>query len=154
MKGKEEVINLLNELLADELTAINQYIVHAEMCANWGLSKLYQEFKKRAIDEMRHAEKFIERILFLEGRPVVSKLNEIHVGETVEKQLRNDLSAELEAVKQYNEAIALATRLGDNGTKDIFEEVLADEERHVDELETELEKIAHMGLENYLTTKV
>ncbi len=150
MKGHDEVIQLLNDLLADELTAIHQYILHAEMCEDWGYSKLHDAARKRAMDEMKHAEKLIERILFLEGRPIVGNLKEIHIGDSVPKQLESDFQAEQGAVKAYNKAIAFVTEKGDHGTKDLLESILADEEAHLDWLETQLHLIEAMGLENYL----
>ncbi len=150
MKGYEEVINLLNDLLSDELTAVHQYILHAEMCADWGYGKLHDVIRKRAIDEMKHAEKLIERILFLEGKPMMGNLKEIHIGETVPKILESDLHAEQGAVKAYNRAIAFVTEKGDHGTKELLESILADEEAHLDWLETQLHLIEAMGLENYL----
>ena len=154
MKGQPEVITTLNELLADELTAINQYILHAEMCEDWGYDKLHEAIEKRAIVEMRHAEKLIGRILYLEGIPIVSKLNEIKIGEDVLKQFNNDLRAELDAVKAYNAAVALTSELGDNGTKVMVESILTDEEDHVDWIEAQLDQIEQMGYERYLNNQV
>jgi bacterioferritin len=154
MKGQPEVITTLNELLADELTAINQYILHAEMCEDWGYDKLHEAIEKRAIVEMRHAEKLIGRILYLEGMPIVSKLNEIKIGEDVLKQFNNDLRAELDAVKAYNAAVAQTSELGDNGTKVMVESILTDEEDHVDWIEEQLDQIEQMGYERYLNNQV
>lgn len=154
MKGKEQVIEALNELLADELTAINQYIVHSEMCANWGYQELHEAIEKRAITEMRHAEKLIGRIIFLEGVPIVSKLNPLHIGGDVETQLRNDLASEIGAVKMYNDGIRLAVEQSDNGTRALLEGILHDEEEHVDWLEAQLDQIAQMGIQNYLVEQV
>lgn len=150
MKGNEKILQRLNELLADELTAINQYIVHSEMCANWGYEKLHEANEKRAIDEMRHAEKLIGRIIFLEGKPIVSQLNKIHIGEDVEKQLKSDWEAESGAIKMYNDSIRLAVELGDNGSRDLLEEILEDEENHIDWIEAQLDQIDQMGLQVYL----
>jgi len=150
MKGSAKIIELLNSLLAEELTAINQYIVHSEMCANWGYPKLHEAIEKRAITEMKHAERLIERILFLEGRPIVSTLNPIHIGDNVEVQLRNDLQAEYEAIKGYNDGIRIAVEEGDNGTKMLIESLLQDEEAHADWIEMQLTLIEQMGLQNYL----
>jgi bacterioferritin len=150
MKGNEKIINILNGFLADELTAINQYIVHSEMCDNWGYAKLHDAVEKRAIEEMKHAEVLIARILFLEGRPIVSGLNKIDIGATVDAQLRNDLDAELGAVKAYNDGIRLCLELGDNGTRELIDANLHDEEVHIDWLEAQLDQIAQMGLPNYL----
>ena len=132
MKGNDKVIEKLNSLLAEELTAINQYMVHSEMCANWGYEYLHEKIEKRAIEEMKHAEKLIARIVFLEGTPTVSKLNAIHIGADIQKQLQNDLAAEMVAVKGYNEAIHLADEVDDAATRTMLEEILRDEDRHVD----------------------
>ena len=153
MKGNEKLLKTLNALLADELTAINQYMVHAEMCESWGYSKLHEAIQARAITEMKHAEKLIGRILFLEGRPVVSKLNDIHIGDDVSKMMANDLAAEMRAVKSYNAAIKLATEVADNATKEILDGILGDEDGHVDEIEEQRDQIEQMGLAIYLSTK-
>jgi len=150
MKGQDAIVGTLNDLLADELTAINQYMVHSEMCADWGYDKLHEAVEKRAIVEMKHAEHLIGRILFLEGRPTVSKLNKISIGADVEAQFRNDLVAELSAVASYNAAVKQAAELVDNGTRDLLQSTLNDEEAHVDWLEAQLEQIAQMGIQNYL----
>ncbi|HWQ04008.1 MAG TPA: bacterioferritin [Longilinea sp.] len=154
MKGIEKILNTLNDQLADELTAVNQYIVHSEMCANWGLEKLHDAVEKRAIEEMKHAEILIARILFLEGRPVVSKLNPMHIGGEVAEQLQNDYLSEQGAVKSYNAAVQQAASLGDNGTRTLFESILKDEEEHIDWLEAQLDQIRLMGSENYLAQQV
>ncbi|MCS7011239.1 MAG: bacterioferritin [Anaerolineales bacterium] len=154
MQGKPEILEVLNMLLADELTAINQYIVHSEMCANWGYERLHEFSEKRAIDEMKHAEKLIARILFLEGRPIVSRLNPMHIGETVEMQLRHDLESETAAIRAYNDAIRKCADLGDNGTRELLEEILEDEEEHLDRLEAQLEQIAQMGIQIYLAEQL
>jgi bacterioferritin len=154
MKGNQEILDNLNVLLAEELTAINQYILHGEMCDDWGYGVLHEVIEKRAIQEMKHAEKLIERILFLEGMPIVSKLNDIHIGSTVEKQLNNDSIAEQEAIKLYNESVALTTKLGDNGTKILVESILTDEEEHLDWIEEQLDQIDQMGLQNYLNNQI
>lgn len=153
MKGNEKLLKALNGLLADELTAINQYIVHAEMCASWGYTKLHDSIRARAVTEMKHAEKLIERILFLEGKPVVSKLNDIHIGDDVPKMMANDLAAEMTAVKGYNAAIKLAAEVSDNATKEILDGILGDEDGHVDEVEEQRDQIEQMGLAIYLSTK-
>ncbi|NLX70953.1 MAG: bacterioferritin [Clostridiales bacterium] len=154
MQGNPKLIETLNALLADELAAINQYIVHAEMCEDWGYDKLHESFEKRAIKEMIHAEKLIGRILFLGGKPIVSELSNIHIGEDVPKQIEYDLAAEERAVKAYNDAIALATEVGDNATKDILVQILNDEDSHVDELEELMDQIEQMGLPIFLATQV
>lgn len=150
MKGNEKVIALLNDFLADELTAINQYIVHSEMCDNWGYGKLHDAIEKRAIEEMKHAEKLIARILFLEGTPVVSELKKMNIGAKVDLQLKNDRTAEAEAIKAYNEGIRLCLELGDNGTRELIDANLKDEETHIDWLEAQIDQIEQMGLQNYL----
>jgi len=154
MKGDDKVISKLNELLADELTAISQYMVHSEMCANWAYDKLHEAVEKRAIDEMRHAEELIGRILYLEGLPVVSKLNKIHIGAEVPKQLANDWTAEEGAIRSYNDGIRQAVELGDNGTRELLEGILKDEEAHIDWIEAQLDQIKHMGLAIYLAEQV
>ena len=153
MKGNDRIIETLNVLLADELTAINQYMVHSEMCANWGYDKLHEAFEKQAIDEMKHAEMLIGRILFLEGTPTVSKLQPMKVGATVEEMLMADQDAELGAIKAYNATIAAAVAHGDNGTRELVAKILLDEERHVDWAEMQRELIKQMGLQNYLATR-
>ena len=154
MKGNEKLIAALNGLLADELTAINQYVVHAEMAENWGYGKLKKYVGGRSITEMKHAEKLIERILFLEGIPVVSKLNKINIGAEVPKQLSFDLAAEMTAVKQYNAAITLATEVGDYATREILEAILADEDSHVNAIEEKLDQITQMGIQLFLSTQM
>lgn len=150
MKGNDKIISILNAFLADELTAISQYMVHSEMCANWEYEKLHQAVEKRAIDEMKHAEKLIGRIIFLEGTPTVSKLNKISIGPNVEEQIRNDRAAEDGAIQPYNDGIRLCLELGDNGTRELIDSNLKDEERHIDWLEAQLDQIGQMGLQNYL----
>jgi bacterioferritin len=154
MKGNQEIIDALNEALAEELTSINQYILHAEMCEDWGYSKLHEVVEKRAIVEMKHAEKLIGRILFLEGQPIVSKLEDFHIGSTVKKQIENDRMAEFEAIKLYNKIVALTTKLGDNGTKVLVESILTDEEDHIDLLEEQLDQMEQMGYEFFLNQQV
>lgn len=150
MKGNEKVIATLNDLLSDELTAVNQYMVHAGMDENWGYEKLHDAVEKRAITEMKHAESLIDRLLFLEGVPIVSNLKKINIGAKVETQLAHDLDAEIDAVKGYNAGIKLAVEVGDNGTRELFESILKDEEEHVDWLEAQLDQIAQMGISDYL----
>jgi bacterioferritin len=154
MKGNEKIIEKLNDLLADELTAINQYMVHSEMCANWMYDRLHKADEKRAIDEMKHAEKLIARILFLEGKPTVSILKEIRIGAEVEAQHNNDWDAENGAIKSYNEGIKLAVQLGDNGTRELLEAILKDEENHIDWIEAQLDQIKQMGVQNYLVEQI
>jgi bacterioferritin len=153
MKGNAKVIQILNERLAEELTAISQYMVHSEMCASWGFGKLHEAIEKQAIDEMKHAESLIGRILFLEGSPTVSKLNRMTIGSTVEEMVSADESAEVDAVKAYNESIAAAAAEGDHATAEMLKKILLDEERHVDWGETQRELIKQMGLQNYLATQ-
>ncbi len=154
MRGNEKIIEKLNDLLADELTAINQYMVHAEMCDNWKLEVLHKIDEKRAIDEMKHAEKLIARILFLEGRPIVSNLKKISIGAEVELQHKNDVALEYGAVKSYNDGIRLAVQLEDNGTRELLEAILKDEEDHVDLLEAQLDQIKQMGIQTYLSEQI
>lgn len=153
MKGNEKLIAELNSLLAEELTAINQYMVHTEMLENWGYGKLKENFWKRAMVEMKHAEKLIERILFLEGQPIVSELRKITIGQEVPKMIANDVGLEYSAVKQYNAAVKLAVEVGDNATKDLLEDILKDEDEHVDELEEYVDQLGQMGLQLFLSTK-
>jgi len=153
MKGNNKLIGTLNSLLADELTAVNQYIVHSEMCKNWGYDKLHEYFEKRAIDEMKHAEKLIERILFLEGIPIVGKLKEVKIGAEVPKQLANDNAAETDAIKAYNSAIKLAGDVDDFATREILEDILNDEDRHLDEIEELQDQIEQMTLQIFLSTQ-
>lgn len=154
MRGNQKLIETLNALLADELAAINQYIVHAEMCEDWGYGKLHEGFEKRALDEMRHAEKLIGRILFLGGTPIVSELSSIHIGKDVPKQVEYDRASEEGAIKAYNDAIALAGEVRDHATRDILIEILNDEDRHIDELEELLDQIEQMTLPMFLATQV
>jgi bacterioferritin len=154
MQGHEKVITTLNELLSMELAAINQYMVHSEMCEDWGYQKLHGRDETRAIEEMKHAERLIGRILFLEGMPVVNELAPIHVGEDIETQHKNDWQAEREAITAYNEAITLARELNDNGTEELLESILTDEEEHIDWLEAQLEQIEQVGLQNYLLEQI
>jgi bacterioferritin len=154
MKGNQKLIETLNSLLADELTAINQYMVHSEMCASWGYEKLHQQIEKRAIVEMKHAEKLIGRILFLEGLPVVSNLKEMHIGSDIPKQLANDHAAEEGAIAAYNAAIKQAGELNDFATREVLERILNDEDRHIDEIEELQDQVSHMTLPIFLTTQV
>jgi len=154
MKGNQKLIDTLNELLADELTAISQYMVHSEMCDNWGYSKLHEAIEKQAIDEMHHAEWLIQRILFLEGTPVVSKLREMKIGKSVLDFINNDQEAEADAIKAYNKAIALAREVNDESTAELLIKILKMEEGHVDWAETQRAQIEQMGLESYLSNQV
>jgi bacterioferritin len=154
MRGNETVLAFLNEALKAELTAINQYFLHSEMCENWGYKRLAAYGKKESIDEMKHAEALIERLLFLEGTPVMHELFPLHIGADVKAQLENDLALELDAVPRLNRAIKAATEAGDNGSRDLFEKILTDEEGHVDFLEAQLHVIAEVGLQNYLAEQM
>jgi bacterioferritin len=154
MKGNPKLIATLNDLLADELTAINQYMVHSEMAHNWGYEKLHQHFEKRAIDEMKHAETLIGRILFLEGTPTVSKYNKMSIGADVPKQLAGDRGLEMGAVKSYNEAIILAGEVKDYATREILEKILKDEDRHIDQIEELQDQIQQMSLQIFLSIQV
>jgi len=153
MKGNEELIKVLNSLLADELTAINQYVVHAEMCENWGYGKLHKAIWKQAMDEMHHAEWLIERIIFLDGAPTVSKLNAIKIGKTVMEMIKNDNGDELDAVKAYNSAIKLGREVDDQGSVELLTKILKMEEGHVDWAEMQRAQIEQMGMENYLVNQ-
>jgi bacterioferritin len=154
MKGNATVLKVLNELLADELTAINQYMVHSEMCDNWGYGKLHEAIEKRAVDEMHHAESLMGRIIFLEGAPTVSKLKPIAIGQSVKEMVTNDHESEKGAVKGYNDAIRIAIDAADNGTRELFDKILKDEEAHIDWLEAQGDQIEQMGIENYLANQV
>ncbi len=152
MKGNVKLIETLNALLSDELTAISQLVVHAEMCSNWGYEKLHNQIKKQAIEEMKHAEWLIERILFLEGAPVV-KLNEVNIGKTILEILTNDEDAELEAIRAYNAGIQQASEAGDESSGDLLTTILKMEEGHHDWAKKQRMLIQQMGLENYLATQ-
>jgi bacterioferritin len=154
MKGDPKIIEQLNLRLSEELAAISQYMVHSEMCDNWGYSKLHGLLEKRAIDEMKHAEKLIGRMIFLEGAPVVSNLAKIFIGADVPKQIQNDHDGEAGAIKAYNETIRLAAELGDNGTKELLDSILQDEEGHIDAIEGQQDQIAQMGLQNFLESQL
>jgi len=154
MKGKPEVIEMLQKMLAEELAAINQYILHAEMQENWGYKKLSAFIKKQSIGEMKHAEALIERILFLEGMPNLSEMEKLNIGKDVPGQLRNDLELEKGAAVAYNKAVEACRKHSDNATADFLTFILKDEEQHVDFLETQLDLIKRLGLENYLAQQM
>ena len=154
MKGNDKIIETLNALLADELTAISQYMVHSEMCANWGYARLHETVEDRAEDEMKHAEKLIGRIIFLEGKPIVSKLKQMLIGATVEEQLGHDHKAEAGAIAAYNAAIKLCFELADIGTRELLADILVEEEGHIDWLEAQQDQIAQMGAALYLSQQV
>jgi bacterioferritin len=153
MKGNSKLITVLNSLLADELTVINQYMVQSEMCANWGYGKLHMAIRKQAMDEMLHAEWLIERIIFFEGSPTVSKLNPMKIGKTVSEIISNDDKTELKVVSEYNDAIKLAREVDDQGTVDLLTKILKMEEGHVDWAEIQSAQIEQMGIENYLVNQ-
>jgi bacterioferritin len=153
MKGNKKLLTALNLLLADELTAINQYMLHSEMCENWGYSKLHTAIKKQAMDEMHHAEWLIERIIFFDGSPTVSNLNTIKIGKTVSEMITNDNANELNAVRTYNDTIKLAREVDDQGTLDLLTKILKMEEGHVDWAEIQQAQIEQMGMENYLVNQ-
>ncbi len=154
MKGNETVIARLNQALKSELTAVHQYILDAEMAENWGYSRLAELFKKQAIDEMKHAERLVERILFLEGVPEMGGTYTIQHPTGVKAILENQLKMELDAVKEYNESSRISVQAGDNGSKDLFETLLEDEEGHTNFLETQLSLIQEIGMDNYLAQQL
>ncbi|MGZ8869382.1 MAG: bacterioferritin [Thermoanaerobaculia bacterium] len=154
MKGDKKVIELLNEVLTAELTAINQYFVHGEMCENWGYQRLHHEIRKHSIGEMKHAEEVIERILFLEGMPNVQRLWKINIGETVPEQMKVDLALEIDAVKRLNAGIEACRAADDNNTRHLLEEILHDEEEHIDWIEAQIALIEQVGVPNYLAQQI
>ena len=154
MKGDKKVIEVLNEVLTAELTAINQYFVHAEMCENWGYTRLQRVIRKHSIGEMKHAEEVIERILFLEGIPNVQRLAKINIGETVEEQFRVDLALEMDALPRLNKGIEVCREAVDNGSRLLLEEILHEEEEHVDWLEAQIDQVAQVGIQNYLAQQI
>ena len=154
MKGKEKVLELLNALLTNELTAINQYFVHAKMCENWGYERLAHKVREESIDEMKHADQVISRILFLEGIPNLQRYNKLRVGETVKEQLESDLQLEYSAIAFLNQGIAACRLAGDNATEDLMTRILVSEEVHTDWIETQLELIRQVGEQNYLAQQL
>jgi bacterioferritin len=154
MQGNPKVIAELNNALKEELTAISQYFLHAEMCENWKYDKLGDYIKKQSIDEMKHAEALIERILFLDGAPRLTELMNISVGPNVREQLESDLKLEVSAVGMYNSAIKVCVEAGDNASRELFERLLKDEEDHVDWLEAQVHQIKELGYERYLTQQI
>ncbi len=154
MKGSAKVIEVLNEVLTSEITAINQYFIHAKMCENWGYQLLYEDTEKRALEEMSHAEKLIERILYLEGIPIITKLDKINVGNTVKEQADNDYGLEKVAIQRLQRGIKLCFDESDGGSRELLEHILVDEEQHANDLESYLQQIKDMGTENFLVTQV
>src|SRR6185295_14103018 len=154
MKGNTKLIEALNEILSGELTAINQYFIHAKMCENWGYKRLAEVTRKESIGEMKHADELIERILFLEGVPNMQRLAKVKVGETAPEQFRLDHGLEVEAVARLNKAIALAVEVADNGTRELLEKVLVSEEHHIDWLEAQMELLKQVGEQNYLAQQI
>jgi bacterioferritin len=154
MQGSSAVIEILNEVLTAELTAINQYFIHARMCDNWGYDRLAEKLREESIDEMKDADAVIERILYLEGVPNMQRLGSVAVGQTVLEQLEVDLDLEKAAIERYNRGVALCVAEGDNGTRDLFETQLRGEEEHLDWIESQLELIRQVGLENYLSQQI
>ncbi|MBK6690665.1 MAG: bacterioferritin [Myxococcales bacterium] len=154
MKGDSKVIDLLNEVLTGELTTINQYFLHARMCKNWGYQALGEKIRKESIDEMKHADELIERVLFLEGLPNVQRLGKVMIGQTVAEILKHDLGAELVAVPLLNRGIQLCRDVGDNGSEHLLTRILVSEEEHVDWLEAQLELIKQVGEAHYLAQQI
>jgi len=154
MKGSAKVIDLLNQVLTNELTAINQYFLHARMCENWGYERLWHKVRDESIDEMKHADKLIERILYLEGLPNVQRIGTITTGESVDEQLHLDLELERKAIPLLNQGIALGRAEGDNGTAELLEDILEDEEEHANWLEAQLTLIQQVGLQNYMAEQI
>lgn len=154
MKGDPKIIAVLSEVLKAELTAINQYFLHAEMCENWGYERMAKHMRKESIEEMHHAEKLMERILYLDGTPNMSEYFKINIGQNVKAQLENDLQVEYDAVKRLNTGVATCVQVGDNGSRDLLEGILTDEEEHIDWLEGQLHAIVEMGIENYLAQQL
>ena len=154
MRSDDDVIELLNDVLTAELTAINQYFVHAKMCENWGYHRLHEHGRAESIDEMKHAERLIERILYFDGVPNMQRLFPVRVGETVPEQFQVDLELEYEAVERLNRGIALTVERADNGTRELLADILVSEEDHVDWLETQQETIRQVGLEQYLAEQI
>lgn len=154
MKGDPKIIDLLNEVLTGELTAINQYFLHAKMCQNWGYKRLYEYIRAESIDEMKHADMLIERVLYLEGLPNLQRLGKLNIGQTVVEMLRNDLGIETVAIPLLNRSIEAARQAGDNGTEALLKNILVSEEEHVDWLEAQLELVKQVGEGNYLAQQI
>jgi bacterioferritin len=154
VKGSSKVIDLLNDVLTNELTAINQYFLHARMCENWGYERLWHKIKHESIDELKHADEVIERILYLEGLPNLQRLGKLNIGQTVEEQLKSDLALEAHAIPVLNRGIELCRAEGDNGTAELLEDILEDEEEHANWLEAQLTLVQQVGLQNYLSEQM
>jgi len=154
MKGNDQILSLLNDLLTNELTAINQYFVHAKMCENWGYERLHHMIRKHSIEEMKHAEEVIERILFLEGIPNMQRLGKVNIGESVAEQFRLDLGLEMEAVERLNNGITTCNEIGDNNSRHLLEEILEDEEEHIDWIEAQISLVEQVGIQNYLAEQI
>ncbi len=154
MKGDPKVIDLLNEILTGELTAVNQYFLHAKMCQNWGYMRLYEHIRKESIDEMKHADELIERVLYLDGLPNVQRLGKINIGTSVHEMLKNDLAVETVAIPLLNRSIETCRQVGDNGSEHLLVEILASEEEHVDWLEAQLELVKQVGEAHYLAQQI
>ncbi len=154
MKGDPKIIDLLNEVLTGELTAINQYFLHSRMCRNWGYHRLAEHIRKESIDEMKHADSLIERVLFLDGLPNVQRLGKVLIGQSVHEILKNDHALEMNAIPLLNKGLGLCRELGDNGTEDLLRRILTSEEEHVDWLEAQFELIAQVGEQNYLAQQI
>jgi len=154
MKGDSQVIALLNDVLTAELTAVNQYWVHARMCENWGYERLWKKVREESLEEMKHADKLVARILFLEGVPNLQKLGKINVGQTVPEQFKLDLAVEYDAVKRINEGIELCRAKGDAGSRELLEHMLLDEEEHANWLEAQQDLLGQVGEQNYLAEQI
>jgi bacterioferritin len=154
MKGNDQVIERLNQVLTNELTAINQYFCHAKMCGNWGYKRLAEKIRHESIDEMKHADQVIDRILYLDGVPNLQRLGKLNIGQTVAEQLKLDLALEMDATTYLNECIEFCRSVGDNGTRELFEHILVSEEEHIDWLESQLELIRQVGEQNYLAQQI
>ena len=154
MRGHEQVVTLLNDVLTAELTAINQYFIHARMCENWGYERLWKKIREESIGEMRHADKLIERILYLEGVPNMQRLGTVHVGETVPEQLKVDLKAEQEMLQLLSDGVAHCAKVGDYTTRHMLEDMAEDVDEHIDWIETQMDTIKQVGLENYLSEQI
>ena len=154
MKGDPKVIDILNEILTGELTTVNQYFLHARMCKNWGYDRLAEKIRKESIDEMKHADELIERVLFLEGLPNVQRLGKVNIGQSVPEILRNDLAAEMVAVPLLNRSVETCRQLGDNASEHLLKKILVSEEEHVDWLEAQLELIRRVGEAHYMAQQI